>query len=144
MNGLMKRRIAWLALAVGITTGAFGGTAAYLEANPRRVIVVLDSSYPLGGSWDSEMRAARRIGQSSYISGGDYAVFAAYTDKGLIHSWRPKEVALGNIQPYAPRDYERLAVLAAAPDFQAADEIFYVTTVPNQSVPAGWQLKWAQ
>lgn len=127
----MKPFLIWLGVAVTLWAGASFGTHAYLDNNPRRVVVVVDSSYPM----TREINEARLVAES--LDSGRYTVFAAYSDKGRIHDFA-NQIQLPRISAYGQADPDKLKAIAARPDVADATEVLFVTNNAAQEIPAGW------
>lgn len=133
----MKAFIIWLAVAAALWTGASFGTHAYLDDNPRHVVVVVDSSYPM----TREINEARLVAES--LDSGRYTVFAAYSDKGRIHDFAAS-IQLPRLSTYGQTDPEKLKAIAARPDVAGATEVLFVTNNAAQEIPAGWTVVQVQ
>jgi hypothetical protein len=131
----MNRFVLWLVLALVAFGGSAGGYHAYLTENPRRIAVVVDTSYPMLAVWGRVPALLDAIGRVRYSE------FALASDKRLIRSWSPTlHLALG--QPYGPRDFSRLTDPAGIPDLAAADEVVFITNASPaemESLP-GWRI----
>lgn len=127
----------WLVIAVLGWGGAAGAEHWRLTQEPHRLAVVLDSSYPMAIDWDRALELVRQLDHARYT------VFAAFTEKGLVHSWS-NELNFSRVTPYAPRDRERLGKLVQAPELAKAEQILYVTSDPAPVVPAGWEIVTVQ
>ena len=106
-----------------------------LEGSPRRVLVVVDSSFQMKSEW-------RKVPDMlDALDDKPYSQFGLVTEKGRVHGWR-RALALGPIVPYAPRDLESLSDGAAFPEVDEADEIYFVTNAPESELAAfsGWTL----
>ncbi len=120
----MKAFAVWLAanlLAFGLLGGSYHLS---LTDEPRKVLVVVDSSFAMKSVWHRVPKLLEEIGERRY------ARFALITEKGRVHDWeaRPR---LGRLQAYAPRNFEKLAEGAAFPEIGEASEIYFLTNAPE-------------
>jgi hypothetical protein len=125
----MKPFLLWLSLSLTAFGGLAGGYHFSLSQEPRRLFVVIDSSFEMNDAW---YRMPAILGN---LSERRYTVFALATEKGPIHDWQGT-LHLGRAKPYAPRDLSRLE---SGDDFQAlsgADEIVFVTNAPEGALGA--------
>lgn len=131
----MKPLLLWLALAILGFGGLAGGYDNYLQDNPRRVAVVVDTSYDMAAVWPRVEPKLAEIGATRY------SAFSLVTDKRLIHGWQAR-LRLNLAEPYGPRDFGKLRELAAAPEIASADTVYFLTNAPqSEIVPfSGWQL----
>lgn len=119
----MKRFVLWLVLTVIAFGGSAGAYHVYLTENPRRVAVVVDTSYPMQSVWGRVPQLLQQIATARYTE------YALASDKRLIRGWSPTlHLALG--QPYGPRDFSRLTDPTAIPELAAADEVVFITNAP--------------
>lgn len=131
----MKAFLKWLILALIIFGGVSSGYHFYLESNPRRILVILDSSFPMGQVWE------KIPGVLEGLEGKRYAKYALASDKGLIHGWmdglRP-----GRTVPYAPRNLKDMEKRLALNEIKEASEIYLVTNAISDELPAakGWKV----
>ena len=123
----------WLVLAVLGWGGAAGVEHWRLTQAPHRLAVVLDSSFPMAADWDRAQAVVHQLDHARYT------VYAAFTEKGLVHSWS-SELNFARVTPYAPRDTQRLGKLALVYELAKAERMIYVTSDPAPAVPAGWEV----
>ncbi len=116
----MKSFIIWLLVTLGGFAGLGGATHAWLESHPKRVLVVVDSSYAMTGAWP------RLPGILNRLDDAPYSAFSLATEKGLVHGWQGA-LRLGQLRPYAPRDFGKLAAGGAIPELSQADEVILIT-----------------
>jgi len=110
----------WLAIAIGIY-GAFAGAYhMYLIGSPRRVLVIVDSSFPMQPVWTDVQADVRRL------SGRRYTLYALITEKQRVHGWS-STLNLGSLKPYAPRSLLNLYAETEYPEFAEATEIHVLT-----------------
>lgn len=127
----MKHFLAWLVLALA----SYGGLAAayhlHLDANPRRILVVVDSSQPMQGM------LGRVDVALDAIAAGRYREFALFTDRSRVHGWAGR-FSPGRIKPYGPRDLSRIDKQRSRPEFDEADEVILVTNAgPDETAAFG-------
>ena len=116
----MKTFAAWLVLVL-LAFGTYGaGYHFLLASDPRRVLVVLDSSGPMSAVWSQVSSTLADIERRRYSS------FALVTEKRRVHGWSD-ELDIGTLRPFAPRDLSRLAD-ASFPEVEEADEILFLTS----------------
>lgn len=127
----MKPLAIWLA-GFAILFGSYGGISHAMRSNdPHRVLVVVDSSFPMTGVWDQVAAELDRIDDRRY------AEFALATEKRPIHSWANK-LTLGAIDPFAPCGFDEVA---AYPAVAEADEVLLITTdgsCERTGLPSDW------
>lgn len=91
-----------------------------------RVLVVVDSSFPMTEVWDAVSDELDEIDNQRYSE------FALATEKSLVHSWS-QELRLGATTPFAPCDFGEIA---AYPEAQDADDLILITTSTSCSTEA--------
>lgn len=132
---MLKPFVQWLAMTVAGFGALGGGYHLYLAEHPARILVVVDTSYPMEPSW-SKLGAAL-----DEIHGRRYSEFSLYTEKGPVHGWQPG-LSLRSVSPYAPRDWSKLADIGRAKEFGEASEVILITNDPSVSgVPGDWSIK---
>ena len=124
----------WLMLAVCLFGLAAGGYHVYLAAHPKRVLVILDTSYPMSAVWDEVPSAL------ASLEGSRYTVFALASDKGRIHGWR-STLELGRSAPYAPRYLKDLRQQLAMPELGEASQVVLITNAPEKELPSSGDWK---
>lgn len=131
----MRAFIKWFALAICLFGVSAGGYHVYLESRPKKVLVILDSSFPMGAVWDRvpEVLAS--------IEGHRYSVFALASDKGLIHGWR-SALELGRTVPYATRNLKDLYQQLQLTDVGEASATYLITNAAADEIPTstGWKI----
>lgn len=131
----MKPLLLWLALAVLGFGGLAGGYHGYLQDNPRRVAVVVDTSYDMAAVWPRVEPKLVEIGATRY------SAFSLVTDKRLIHGWQQR-LRSNLADPYGPRDFAKLRELAASPEIAGAETVYFLTNAPAAETATfrGWQI----
>jgi hypothetical protein len=125
----------WLMLALCLFGLAAGGYHVYLGLHPKRVLVIVDTSYPMSVVWEQVPSAL------ASLEGSRYTEFALASDKGRIHGWR-STLDLGRSVPYAPRNLKDLRQQLQSPELGEASEIVLITNAPEKDLPAsmGWKI----
>jgi hypothetical protein len=131
----MKAFAKWLMLTLCFFGAAAGGYHTYLESHPKKVLVILDTSFPMGAVWDRVPPLLAAIEKHRYT------VFALASDKGPIHGWRPT-LELGRAVPYAPRDLKALNQRLQLPELGEATEVTLITNAAPHELPTGtgWKI----
>lgn len=125
---MLKPFLQWLAFTLGGFGSLGGGYHLYLQQHSLHVVVVLDSSFSMQRDLP-QIRAAL-----DEISNRRYAKFSLYTEKGIVHSWRPR-LSADNVTFYAPRDWSRLSSLGNNAEFSEANETILITNDPEAPNP---------
>lgn len=112
----MKALAFWLAGFVVV----FGGLALIIDAvrTTERVLVVVDSSFPMTGVWDQVASELDRLDDERYTE------YALATEKNLIHTWAP-DLDLAGVNPFAPCDFDEIEDY---PEVEEADVLILITT----------------
>src|SRR5262245_3259909 len=132
----MKAFLLWLVFAVIGFGGLAGGYDGYLRDNPRRIAVIVDTSYDMTAVWPRVEPKLVEIGAARYSD------FSLITDKRLIHGWQP-QLRVSLAEPYGPRDFGKLKELrTAAPEIAEAETVYFLTNAPASEIAAftGWQV----
>ena len=131
----MRALLIWLIIAA-VPFGTFGGVYHwYLLQNPRLVLVVVDSSFPMRSVWEQVPTELERIGNRTY------ARFSLVTEKYRVHGWSSR-LELGTLLPYAPRSFAKLRGSTRYPEIKEATEIHFITNAPETLVGthSGWKI----
>jgi hypothetical protein len=91
-----------------------------------RVLVVVDSSFPMAEVWN------RVPAELDEIDDQRYSEFALATEKSLVHSWS-QELRLGAVTAFAPCDFDEITSYTEIAD---ADELVLITTSTSCSTEA--------
>jgi hypothetical protein len=131
----MSAFVKWLVLALCVFGSAAGGYHAYLESHPRKVLVILDSSFPMAAVWNRVPALLESLDDRRY------SVFALASDKGPIHGWQPG-LEIGRAVPYAPRNLKDLRQRLQLPELGEATAVYLITNAPVNELPAssGWRI----
>ena len=120
----MKAFLSWLIAAV-VGYGALGGGYHYyLSSNPKKIAVVVDSSFTMKDVWGDVP------GLLDMLDDEKYATFVLMTEKRLIHDW-DKSLNWIKLSPYAPRDLSKLKNFA---ELKEAAEVYLVTNAKPQEL----------
>jgi hypothetical protein len=128
----MKPFVIWLACTLASFAGLGGGYHAALTASPRKVLVIVDSSFPMQPVWGRVKQAVERLEDRRYTQ------FGLATEKGPVHGWRGR-LKLGQLAAYAPRNFDKLAQ-RDFPEIGEATEVYLVTNAPDDELDRldGW------
>ncbi len=98
----MKRFFVWLTIFLVVNILIGFGMHFYLQKNPKKIVIAIDSSYSMLNSWSKVLKYAERYGNSNYTK------YTLITDKFIIHSWEDRILLqkLNSIKPYGPRELE--------------------------------------
>ncbi len=119
----MKVFATWL-IGTLVAFGILGGSYHLsLTGDPRKVVVVVDSSYPMTNMWPRVPQILKELGDERYT------VFSLLTEKNGVHGWKAR-LDLGQMTPYGPRDFEKLLVSQAFPEIAEAARIYFITNAP--------------
>lgn len=114
----------WLAVAGVVFSLSLGAYHAILSSGPRKVLIVVDASFPMRSSWDLVP------GAIASLAGKRYERYALATDKALLHGYR-ETPDLQRAVPYGPRNLAGLSG-RLPPEAREADEIVLVTDAPPE------------
>jgi hypothetical protein len=120
----MKQWLIWCAVFLGLYGALSGAYHLYLTHHPRRVLVAVDTSFPMQAVW-SQVPATLAALQTRR-----YTLFSLITDKAKIHTWQ-LQLDLGHLQPYAPRALAQMLDRHRYPEIGAADQVYVVTNAAN-------------
>ena len=125
----MKQFLLWCAVFCGLYGVLSSAYHLHLTRHPRRVLVAVDTSFPMQAVWSQvpDTLAA--------IQAQRYTLFSLITDKARIHPWQPR-LELGHLQPYAPRTLAQMLDLHRYPEMAVADQIYVVTNAINSAALA--------
>ena len=131
----MKAFLVWLTLTLGAFGGLGGGYHLALESAPRRVAVIVDSSFAMKPVWHRVSPLLRDLSQRKYSE------FSLMTEKGAVHSWEQR-LSPGKLAPYAPRDFAALEGGGRFPEVEEASEVFLITNAPAGETAdfGGWTI----
>ena len=129
MGATMKQFLLWCAVFCGLYGVLSSAYHLHLTRHPRRVLVAVDTSFPMQAVWSQvpDTLAA--------IQAQRYTLFGLITDKARVHPWQPR-LELGHLQPYAPRTLAQMLDLHRYPEMAVADQIYVVTNAINSAALA--------
>jgi hypothetical protein len=120
----MKQFLLWCAVFLGLYGVLSSTYHLYLTRHPRRVLVAVDTSFPMQAVWSQVPDTLATIQEQRY------SLFSLITDKARIHPWQSK-LELGHLQPYAPRALAQMLDHHRYPEMAVADQIYVVTNAAN-------------
>lgn len=120
----MRTFLLWCVLALGCYGGLAAAYHRYLSEHPRKIVIALDTSYPMQPVWGQAQAMVQALPRPRYSQ------FRVITDKGRLHGWQPAP-ALGNVQPYAPRNLTQLLDPQQYPELTEAVTVYVVTNAPD-------------
>jgi len=132
----MKPLMLWCAVFFGVYASVSAAYHLFLTHHPRRVVVAVDTSFPMQPVWSQVPDAL------AALQAQRYTLFSLVTDKARIHTWQP-HLALGSLQPYAPRTLSHVLDRGRYPDIAAADQVYVITNATDRTaLPADvpWRL----
>lgn len=107
----------WLAAAL-VSFGALaGGYHVYLETDPFRVAVIVDSSYPMQAVWPRVTSMLREIDDRRYTE------FSLHSEKNKVHGWQ-RTLRADDLVAYAPRNFTKLQTMLNSPNSRARGRLF--------------------
>ena len=101
----------------------------YLTRHPRKVLVAVDTSFPMQAVWSQVPDTL------ATLQAQRYTLFGLITDKVRIHPWQSR-LELGHLQPYAPRTLTQMLDQHRYPEIAAADQIYVLTNAANSAALA--------
>lgn len=123
----MKPFLLWFLLSLAAFAGLAAGYHISLSGEPRRIAVIIDSSFEMSDDWH---RVPVILNE---LSGRRYTRYLLATEKGLIHEWEASP-RLGRAKPYAPRNFDRLQVGEGREAVLGADEVVFITNAPDSLI----------
>jgi len=113
--------------------GSLGfGYHTYLEANPFRVVVIIDSSHSMQARWPKVLALLDDLDDRRYTE------FSLFSEKNKVHGWQ-STLRPGDLLPYAPRDFSKLVAMS---EIDQAKEVFFLTNASESEVAAfdNWEI----
>lgn len=131
----MNAIAAWFLAAVVGFSGLGAGYHWYLGEHPRRVLVVVDSSYPMQADWSSIPRHVNQLETRRYTA------FSLYSEKGLVHGWADR-INYEKVTAYAPRDFTLMQSFESRNEFEQASEVVLLTNATEAELAPfdNWQI----
>ncbi len=120
----MKPLAFWV-IGLAVALGIFVAVVNVVRETGR-VLVVVDSSFPMAEVWN------RVPSELDEIDEQRYSEFALATEKSLVHSWS-QELRLGAVTAFAPCDFDEITTYTEVAD---ADELILITTSTSCSTEA--------
>lgn len=131
----MKSFAIWLVIVFALFGGLSGVSHVYLENHPRRVLIAVDSAFPMQSVW------SKVPGRIEAMAGRRYTRYALITEKNRIHPWadRPE---YRPFSPYAPRDFSALTDTDRFPEIaEAGTRILMTNATPSETdMLQGWDI----
>ncbi len=109
----------WLLSTAAVAGLVSGGYQLYLSAAPRKVLIVVDASFPMQGAWSQVPESIASVASKKHRT------YALATDKSIVHGYRDVP-DLGATRPYGPRNLEGLKG-RLPPEAKDADEVILIT-----------------
>jgi hypothetical protein len=131
----MKTFVIWL-VGTLVAFGVLGGSYhLMLTGDPRKVVVIVDSSYPMTDVWPRVPKILRGLDDERY------AVFSLLSEKSDVHGWQAR-LELGQLTPYGPRNFEKLGSGRTLPENTEAARVYFVTNAPAADLEPfdGWEI----
>jgi hypothetical protein len=125
----MKQFFLWCVAFFGLYGVLSSTYHLHLTHHPRRVLVAVDTSFPMQAVWSQVPDTL------ATIQAQRYTVFSLITDKARIHPWQSR-LELGHLQPYAPRALAQMLDQHRYPEMAVADQIYVVTNATNNTALA--------
>ena len=125
----MKHFLVWCVVFLGLYGVLSSTYHLYLTHHPRRVLVAVDTSFPMQAVWSQVPDTLAALQTQRYT------VFSLITDKARIHPWQ-STLELGHLQPYAPRALAQMLDRHRYPEMAVADQIYVVTNATNSTALA--------
>jgi hypothetical protein len=122
----MKPFLLWCVLFFGLYGLLSSAYHLHLTRHPRRVLVAVDTSFPMQAVWSQVPDTL------ATLQAQRYTLFGLITDKVRIHPWQSR-LELGQLQPYAPRALAQMLDPHRYPEIAAADQIYVLTNVAHSA-----------
>ena len=122
----MKQFLLWSVVFLGFYGVLSSAYHLHLARHPRRVLVAVDTSFPMQAVWSQVPDTLTALETQRYT------LFSLITDKARIHPWQSR-LELGHLQPYAPRALAQMLDPHRYPEMAAADRIYVVTNATNST-----------
>ena len=132
----MKPFVIWLVIALALFGGLSGASHVYLNNHPRRILIAVDSAFPMQSVW------SRVSGRIDALSGRRYTRYGLITEKNRIHAWAARP-DFRPFSPYAPRDLSPLTDPDRFPEIKEANTRILITNAPPSETDAlrGWEIQ---
>jgi len=130
----MKAFLLWLAIAMAVFAGSGVGYHLYLNKNPRKVLIAIDSSFEMNPVWHQAQTELEKISRQRYVR------FCIVTEKNKVHGWMMPPADIGKITPYAPRDFSKLVGKDKYPEIEQAQKRYLITNAAQTQEFDGWEI----
>jgi len=130
----MKAFLLWLAIAMAVFAGSGVGYHLYLNKNPRKVLIAIDSSFEMNPVWHQAQAELEKISRQRYVR------FCIVTEKNKVHGWMMPPADIGKITPYAPRDFSKLVGKDKYPEIEQAQKRYLITNAAQTQEFDGWEI----
>jgi len=130
----MKAFLLWLAIAMAVFAGSGVGYHLYLNKNPRKVLIAIDSSFEMNPVWHQAQTELEKISRQRYVR------FCIVTEKNKVHGWMMPPADIGKITPYAPRDFSKLVGKDKYPEIEQARKRYLITNAAQTQGFDGWEI----
>ncbi len=125
----MKQFLLWCVVFLGLYGVLSSAYHLHLTRHPRRVLVAVDTSFPMQAVWSQVPDTL------TALEAQRYTLFSLITDKARIHPWQSR-LELGHLQPYAPRALAQMLDPHRYPEMAVADRIYVVTNAAHSTALA--------
>jgi hypothetical protein len=123
----VKALVIWLGIAVAVFGTFSVGYHLWRTSHPDRVLVVVDSSFPMETAWSQVPT------ELDDLDDRRYGEFALVTEKQAVHTWSD-ELDIGDVTPFAPRDFDLFATDSPYAEFEEATEVILLTNAEPSEV----------
>ena len=125
----------WLGIAIICYGGFIGFYDIYLERNPYKVLVVIDTSQEMRPDWVAVHPLLKKI------SSRRYSTFALASEKDIIHNWAPMLV-LGDTTPNGSRDFSPLKAVPNHLDLSDSPQVHFITNAAQSELNSAPFIDW--
>ena len=132
----MKPLWIWLLVTLGVFAGGSVAYHGYLEHSPRRVAVVIDTSYDMRASLTAAANKA-----SAVVASTRYAEIAFFSDKAQLSEFQ-RGARVPPLSAYGPRQLERLSDGTLADQLADAEHVIFISNAPASErarLPGSWE-----
>ena len=125
----------WLGIAVICYGSISGSYQVYLERNPHKVLVVIDTSQEMQPAWPSVHPLLQKIGARRH------SIFALVSEKDVIHDWAPM-LLLDDTTPQGKRDFSRLTAKENHLDLSTEPKVYFITNAVQNELNSAPFTDW--
>lgn len=132
----MKPLWIWLLVTLGVFAGGSAAYHSYLEHSPRRVAVVIDTSYDMRASLTAAANTASAVAANTR-----YAEIAYFSDKAQLSDFQ-RHARVPPLSAYGPRQFDRLSDGALADQLADAERVIFISNAPvseRARLPGSWE-----